>query len=70
MTGKLAELWIADGFLGHKRGLFKFLLNINNWKKKFGNHEVGQMDTYLYDIDSGIPLIFKLQKFQFFSSAM
>lgn len=57
---KLIKLWIADGFLGHKRELFKFLLNMNNWKKGFGNHEVGQMDTYLYDIDSGIPLIFKL----------
>lgn len=32
--------------------------------------KIGQMDTYLYDIDSGIPLIFKLQKFQFFLSAM
>lgn len=55
---------------GHKRELFKFLLNMNNRKKKFGNPKVSQMDTYLYDIDSGIPFIFKPQKFQFLLSAM
>lgn len=69
---KLTKGWIVNGFLGHKRELFKFLLNIEKQlkEKKFGNRKVGQMDTYLYGIDSGIPFSFKLQKFQFFLSAV
>ena len=50
--------------------MFKLQFNIKKQLEEIGSHKVGQMDTYLYDVDSGIPFIFKLQKFQFFLSAM
>lgn len=57
---KLTKLWVDNDFLGHKRELFKFLLNMKKKieREEIGNHKVGQMDTYLYDVDSGIPSIF------------
>lgn len=67
---KLTQLWVASGFLDHKREMFKLQFNIKKQLEEIGNHKVGQMDTYLYDVDSGIPFIFKLQKFQFFLSAV